>query len=65
MTDDPGTARRTLSARTYRAVDRATKLGGVALVAGGLELGLTTTPGALLGGAGALLATLTVFFHHA
>lgn len=56
--------RRVLSKRSYRIVDTATKLAGVVLVAGGLEHGLTTTPGALLGFAGAALATLTVFLDH-
>lgn len=55
---------RVLSRRSYRLVDVATKLAGVSLVAGGLEFGLTTTPGALLGLAGATLATLTVFLDH-
>lgn len=65
MADAPGTSSRTLSRRSYRAVDVITKLAGVSLVAGGLELGLTTTPGGLLGLAGATLATLTIFIDHA
>ena len=64
MADGLDRGRRVLSKRSYRLVDTATKLAGVALVAGGLELGLSTTPGALLGLAGAALATLTVFLDH-
>lgn len=60
----PFDGERVLSRRSYRLVDVTSKLAGVALVAGGLEFGLSTTPGALLGLAGAALATLTVFLDH-
>lgn len=48
----------------YRWADRLTKLGGVALVAGGLELGGSTLGGLALGLAGAALAVSTVFITH-
>lgn len=50
----------TLAPRTYRWVDRLTKLAGVALVAGGLEAGGDTLPGIALGLGGAALALCTV-----
>jgi len=46
---------------TYRRADRLTKLGGVALVALGLEAGGDTVAGVALGLAGAALAVSTVF----
>jgi hypothetical protein len=55
------TAALSLSARTYRFVDTATKLAGVALVAGGLEAGGATPVGLALGAGGAALALATVF----
>jgi hypothetical protein len=51
-----------LSGRQYRAVDAATKLAGVALVAGGLELGIGSTAGGALAFAGVALGVCTVFF---
>lgn len=51
----------TLAPRTYRLVDRITKLAGVALVAGGLEAGGATATGLALGAAGTALALTTVF----
>ena len=51
-----------LSARRYRLLDVATKVAGVVLVGVALEVGPTTT-GLLLGAAGVLLATSTVFVH--
>lgn len=50
-----------LAPRTYRLVDRATKLGGVVLVAAGLEAGGGTLTGLTLGAAGTALALTTVF----
>lgn len=50
-----------LSSRAYRWLDRATKLAGVALVAGGLEVGGSTTAGLALAITGAVLATITIF----
>ncbi|WP_089815495.1 hypothetical protein [Halomicrobium zhouii] len=47
--------------RAYRWLDRLTKLGGVALVAAGLEAGGGTATGAVLGCCGAALAVSTVF----
>lgn len=49
-----------LSARRYRLVDVATKVAGVVLVGGALEVGPTAI-GLALGAAGVLLATATVF----
>jgi len=49
-----------LSARRYRLVDAATKVVGVVLVGGALEVGPSTT-GLALGTAGVLAATATVF----
>ena len=50
-----------LSGRTYRLVDAATKLVGVGLLAGALEVGIVSTPGVALALAGALLGVSTVF----
>lgn len=50
-----------LDSRTYRWVDVATKLGGLALVAVGLEFGGGTADGFALAVVGAALATITVF----
>jgi hypothetical protein len=50
-----------LSPRTYRFLDRATKLGGVGLVALGLDAGGDTLVGVALGVLGAALALTTVF----
>ncbi|MFC7045729.1 hypothetical protein ACFQH6_10200 [Halobacteriaceae archaeon GCM10025711] len=52
---------RTLSARRYRWVDRATKLLGVSLVAAGLEVGGATATGLALAAVGTALAVGTVF----
>jgi len=51
----------TVDSRTYRLLDYATKLGGLVLVAAGLEVGGTTTVGLLLGVSGAVLGLTTVF----
>lgn len=51
----------TLPAHTYRRIDRASKLGGLALVAVGLEVGGGTIEGFALAVVGAALATITVF----
>ena len=59
MSDAGG--RLALAPRTYRWVDRATKLSGVALVAAGLDVGGYTLVGALLGAAGVTLGIGTVF----
>ncbi|MFC5367509.1 hypothetical protein [Salinirubrum litoreum] len=56
-----GTRRPALSPRTYRYLDRATKLVGVGLVAAGLNAGGDTLTGLTLGVVGALLALTTVF----
>lgn len=50
-----------LTPRAYRWVDRLTKLGGVALVAVGFEVGGHTPAGIVLGLCGAMLALSTVF----
>jgi len=50
-----------LPPRAYRWVDRLTKLGGVALVAAGLEAGGATVTGVALGTLGAAFALATVF----
>ncbi|WP_137283284.1 hypothetical protein [Halorussus salinisoli] len=47
--------------RTYRLLDYATKLGGLGLVAVGLEVGGATLPGLALGACGAALGVSTVF----
>jgi len=48
-------------ARTYRLLDYATKLGGVGIVAVGLEVGGSTLPGLVLGALGAAVGLSTVF----
>jgi len=50
-----------LTHRTYRLVDTATKLVGVGLFAGALDLGIASTPGAILALAGVALGVSTVF----
>ncbi|UWG48542.1 Uncharacterized protein HSRCO_2273 [Halanaeroarchaeum sp. HSR-CO] len=50
-----------LAGRTYRFLDVATKLAGVALLVGALELGIASAPGATLALAGAVLGVSTVF----
>ncbi|WP_436925093.1 hypothetical protein [Halosimplex amylolyticum] len=50
-----------LDPRTYRWADRLSKLGGVALVAAGLEVGGGSVVGVALGASGAALALSTVF----
>jgi hypothetical protein len=50
-----------LPAGRYRLVDRASKLGALALVATGLEVGGGTLTGLALAAAGTVLGTLTVF----
>lgn len=57
---DGGAPRLGLSARRYRLVDVATKVVGVVLVGGALEVGPSAT-GLALGAAGVLAATATVF----
>lgn len=47
--------------RTYRRLDYATKLGGVGLVAVGLEVGGATPSGLALGALGAAVGLSTVF----
>ena len=59
MADDGGPGP-TLAPRRYRFVDVATKVAGVLLVGGALEVGPTATGLALAAG-GVLLATATVF----
>jgi len=53
--------RSALSGPTYRRLDTASKLGGLALVAGALEVGPTTAAGVTLVVIGATFATATVF----
>ena len=48
-------------APSYRLLDRATKLAGLGLVAGALEVGISSTPGLALALAGAALGVCTVF----
>ncbi|WP_135807019.1 hypothetical protein [Halorussus marinus] len=60
-TADPDAAGVALSARTYRHLDRASKLLGVGLVALGLDAGGDTLAGLALGAVGAALALATVF----
>jgi len=50
-----------LSRRTYRRVDTASKLLGLAVVAAGLEVGPTTVAGGLLVVLGIAFGTATVF----
>ncbi|MFW5905423.1 MAG: hypothetical protein ACOCUO_01085 [archaeon] len=50
-----------LSGRTYRVLDVATKLVGVALLALALETGIASAPGLALALAGALLGVSTGF----
>lgn len=45
----------------YRLLDYATKLGGVGLIAVGLEVGGATLLGVALGAAGAALGLSTIF----
>ncbi|WP_144926515.1 hypothetical protein [Halorubrum salsamenti] len=49
-----------LSGRQYRWLDRVTKLLGIGLIAGGLELGGGTPIGMLLAVAGVLIGVSTV-----
>ncbi|MFB6183629.1 MAG: hypothetical protein ABEI96_03660 [Haloarculaceae archaeon] len=49
------------SVRTYRTLDRASKLVGVALLAAGLQAGATTPTGLVLAATGIALGLLTVF----
>ena len=53
-----------LSPGRYRLLDRASKLGGLALVAAGLEVGGSTPTGLALAGVGTFLAVITVFIDH-
>jgi len=53
-----------VSTRTYRRLDRAGKLLGLALVAGALEAGPTNPSGVALAVSGIALATATVFIDH-
>jgi len=50
-----------ISSRRYRWLDRASKLGGLALIAAGLDVGGTTLAGIALALAGTALGLLTVF----
>ena len=58
------TDRSVLSERRYRRLDTASKLLGLALVAGGLEAGGSTPLGLLLAVVGTACATATVFLSH-
>ena len=57
---DGGPSPFVLDARRYRLLDVATKVAGVVLVGGALEVGPSTT-GLALGAGGVLAATATVF----
>ncbi|MFB6162269.1 MAG: hypothetical protein ABEJ86_02355 [Halococcoides sp.] len=54
----------TVSNRTYRRLDTASKLLGLALVAGALHVGLMSPFGLALAASGTVLATATVFIDH-
>ena len=56
------TAARTLPDRRYRWLDRVTKLLGVCLVAGGLEVGGGTPAGLALAAVGVCIGLLTTVF---
>ncbi|MBX0286365.1 hypothetical protein [Haloarcula salinisoli] len=58
------TDRFVLSGRRYRVVDTTSKLLGLALVAGGLDVGGSTPLGLLLAVVGTACATMTVFVDH-
>jgi hypothetical protein len=58
VTDTRG--RFTCSPRSYRWLDRVTKLTGVALVAAGLEVGGDTAPGIALAALGVAFGLATV-----
>ncbi|WP_435345886.1 hypothetical protein [Haloarchaeobius sp. HRN-SO-5] len=58
MTDTRG--RFTCSPRRYRWLDRATKLAGIALIAGGLEVGGDTAIGIALAALGVAVGLATV-----
>ncbi len=49
------------SDRAYRWLDVTTKLGGLGLIVGGLETGITSAPGLTLAFTGVLLGVSTVF----
>ncbi|MEF8852740.1 MAG: hypothetical protein V5A44_10260 [Haloarculaceae archaeon] len=51
----------TLTERSYRRVDRASKLAGVALIAAGLAVGGDTLAGVALAVAGVAVGLATVF----
>ena len=53
-----------IPATTYRRLDLASKLVGLALVAAGLEVGGGTTAGLLLAAVGTVCATITVFINN-
>ncbi|QGN07958.1 hypothetical protein Hrd1104_12075 [Halorhabdus sp. CBA1104] len=53
-----------LSGRTYRRVDTASKLAGLAVATAALEVGPTTAAGIVLVVIGAILATATVFIEN-
>lgn len=50
-----------LSGRSYRWLDRLSKLAGVVLIAAGLDVGGGTVAGLALAAAGVTLGLLTVF----
>lgn len=50
-----------VAGRTYRILDYATKLAGLALIAAGLEVGGATALGLALGTSGTALGIATVF----
>jgi hypothetical protein len=53
------TSAATLSPRRYRWLDRVTKLAGVGLIAGGLEVGGGTAAGIALAAAGVCIGLVT------
>ena len=50
-----------LTSRRYRFLDVVSKLAGVGLLAGGLELGITSAPGIAIAGLGVIIGVSTVF----
>lgn len=52
-----------LSSRQYTWLDRATKLGGVVLIAAGLDVGGDTLAGLVLAALGVALGLSTVIIH--
>jgi hypothetical protein len=60
MSEGDGRRALAVSARRYRWLDRGTKLTGVALIAGGLEVGGSTPTGIVLAMLGVAIGVSTV-----